>query len=339
MRLLKPGDLVDLIAPSSPPEEEAQVLQGMEILKSWRLRPRFHPSQISAPWLFHAAADQKRSFDLNQAFFNKRSSAVWALRGGYGLYKLMPSFDKKYSRYLQSKKTGLRAKIRIEANRGKNQETNRGKNQKRGDLLTEALPPIHKLFIGYSDVSPLHLYLNGKRQTSLHAPMICELGSLKPKELETLKEVLFGLRKELVFKGLKYYGKTSIRTLRAKITGGNLSLLSLSLTLPWFPSLHNRFLFIEDVNEKDHKLDGMLYQLLYSGKLKGVRAILFGDFSPLKTSDLKKVFQSFSAKSSIPLIFGLPCGHGDKNLPLPFNVEALLSLQRGNKAQLKLKLS
>ena len=324
MRLLKPGDLVDLIASSSPPEEEAQVLQGMEILKSWRLRPRFHPSQISAPWLFHAAADQKRSFDLNQAFFNKKSSAVWALRGGYGLYKLMPSFDKKYSRHLRSKKTGLRAKIRTESNR------------RRG--ITE-VRLTHKLFIGYSDVSPLHLYLNGKRQTSLHAPMICELGCLKPKELETLKEVLFGLRKELVFKGLKYYGKTSIRTLRAKITGGNLSLLSLSLTLPWFPSLHNRFLFIEDVNEKDHKLDGMLYQLLYSGKLKGVRAILFGDFSPLKTSDLKKVFQSFSAKSSIPLIFGLPCGHGDKNLPLPFNVEALLSLQRGNKAQLKLKLS
>ena len=291
---LKAGDLVDIVAPSSPPESK-QWRKGIKILESWGLKTRFSEKSLS-PWLFHANNNKQRSDCLNQAFSNRDSSAVWMLRGGYGLQKLMPSFIRDYS-----------------------------KNQKR------------KFFIGYSDGTVLHLYLNSREQTTLHAPVVSELPDLSKTELRKLKNILFGETKQIVFKNLKVFGTSSQTTIKAAILGGNLSLLSTSLGTPWCPRLFSHFLFIEDVNEEAYKLDRMLHQLVYSGVLKGVKALLFGSFFPLSRNSLKaKVLKSFSEVCSLPIVFGLPCGHTQPNHPLPLNKPAELILG-ADRASLKIK--
>ena len=317
---LKTGAVIDIIAPSSPPKN-LKWKKGMEILQSWGLCPRLAKGSLS-PWLFHSHTDKKRSYFLRRAFSNKESSVVWMLRGGYGLQKLMPSFIKNRS----LKK---------------------------------------KLFIGYSDGTPLHLFLNSRNFPTLHAPLIGELPDLSQKNLSLLKNVLFGQKTEILFKNLKPAGpfpnkalksksqfknrensrllRASLtnspstnrqKILKASLTGGNLSLLSSSVGTAYFPSLTGRFLFIEDVNEEDYKVDRMLSHLFFSGALKGVKALLFGSFPPLRR--WPKFFESFCAFCRIPLIFGLPCGHKAPHYPLPFNTPAKLVIQ-GDKAYLKIK--
>ena len=111
-----------------------------------------------------------------------------------------------------------------------------------------------KLFIGYSDGTALHLYLNSQNLATLQAPLIAELSCLSKNELMILKNTLFGEQKEIVFGNLKILNKVPEQTLKASIIGGNLSLLSSCVGLPWFPSFKSHFLFIEDVNEEDYRV-------------------------------------------------------------------------------------
>ena len=362
---IKNGDIVDIIAPSSPPKNN-QWKKGVAILESWGLRPHLKEEEGLSPWLFHSNNNKMRSALLNRAFFNKSSSVVWMMRGGYGLQKIMPSFIKNYSKNFKQVKK--------------------------------------KLFIGYSDGTALHLFLNGKKQPTLHAPLVSELPDLSQKNLLNLKNILFGIKKEIVFNRLRVFqlsnkikgfsnparlgkesksrafssrgheGLLSARqqknqniSIKAPIIGGNLSLLSTSVGAPWWPSSFGRhFLFVEDINEADYRVDRLLHHLFYSGALKSVKAILFGCFSGLTRPSLRKVLKSFSDVCNIPLIFGLPvghteqrgmpidkgfvqdkvggglishplCGHTAKNHPLPFNRPSELIIQ-GDKACLKIKL-
>lgn len=293
--MLKSGDRIDIIAPSSAPQG-SQWRKGVKILQSWGLEPQF-PKESIDPCLWHANSNRLRAYFLNKAFSNPDSSAVWMLRGGYGAQKLMPSFIKNYSASYKK-----------------------------------------KLFIGYSDGSALHFYLNGKKQRTLQAPLIYELPGLSEKELSRLRDVLFGKKKEIVFSELKAPNHSSKKILKAPIVGGNLSLLSSSVGTAWLPGFKSHFLFIEDINEEDHKIDRMLCHLFYSGFLKGIKAFLFGALPSKNSSSLqKKLFKSFSDLCDIPMVFGLPCGHCAPHYPLPFNTPAELIIQ-GNKASLKVRL-
>ena len=296
---LKTGDIVDLIAPSSVPKKN-QCEKAFKLLKSWGLKPRF---KAMAPVGFHSGSDLKRSFFLNKAFFNKDSKAVWMLRGGYGLQKLMPSFIKSYN------------------------------------------PQLKKIFIGYSDGTALHLYLNGQKQKTLHAPVLGEMSSLDPKQVLFLKRVLFGLEHQVTFKNLYYSQKKSLKTnnkiLKARILGGNLSLLSSSIGTKCCPSFKSCFLFIEDVNEAAYKIDRLLHHLFYSGALKGVKALLFGALKPLNQKAIRQVIKSFQQVCPLPMVFGLPCGHVLSHKVLPFGYPSTLILKSTglkNRAELKISL-
>lgn len=189
-------------------------------------------------------------------------------------------------------------------------------------------PCRKKLFIGYSDGTALHLYLNGQNWRTLHAPSVAELSDLPRNNLTLLKSVLLGRKKEITFKNLGCLNPPFGKTLKAKITGGNLSLLSSSVGAPWFASLkRSHFLFIEDVKEEDYKVDRLLHHLFYAGALKKTKALLFGGFPPLSRMQFKKVLKNFSEVCPIPMLFGLPCGHQIPHHPLPFQTPAKLSFK------------
>lgn len=290
---LRSGDSIDIIAPSFAPKNN-QWKKGVEILKDWGLKPRF-PKEFLSPHFLHSHSDQKRSFFLNQAFSNKNSSAVWLLRGGYGLQKLMPSFIK---------------------------QKEKGKFKK-------------KLFIGYSDGTPLHLYLNARKQKTLHAPVLSELPLLSQARFSELKNILFGKKTSITFSNLSVVQKIPKKTLKGKITGGNLSLLSSSVGTPCFPSFNSHFLFIEDVGEEAYRVDRLLYHLFYSGALKACKALLFGFFPPLNQSSLKEILKNFSKICPLPMIFNLPCGHLSSSRFLPFQTSSELII-KNSKAELQI---
>ena len=192
----------------------------------------------------------------------------------------------------------------------------------------------YPLFVGYSDGTAMHLYLNQLKQKTLHAPTISELPELSVAELNQLKSILLGTKKTLSFNPLKSFKNYSQKTLNGKITGGNLSLLSSSVGVYDFPI--SNFLFIEEINEPAYKLDRMLHHLLYSGRLKSVKAILLGDLQPVNKKTLYEVWKGFSKFCAIPVFFNLPCGHKNKKA-LPLNTPSKLVIE-GSKASLEVKI-
>lgn len=85
---LKPGDVVDIVAPSSrAPDIDLALLMGL--LHDWQLQPR-HPENIYGDDLLCANSDSKRLELLEDAIHNPISKALICVRGGYGSTRLLP---------------------------------------------------------------------------------------------------------------------------------------------------------------------------------------------------------------------------------------------------------
>ena len=80
-------------------------------------------------------------------------------------------------------------------------------------------------------------------------------------------------------------------------------------------------LFIEDVGENIYHIDRMMQNLLRSGKLARVRAIVVGYFNRMNSErewggDAYMLINSYTSKLGIPVLFGFPAGHARPNLSL-----------------------
>jgi muramoyltetrapeptide carboxypeptidase len=88
---LKKGDKVALIAPASFVVEES-IVQAERLLTSWGLVPVRGAHVLHKSGSF-AGTDQARLSDLQTAFDDKSIKAVWAIRGGYGLLRIIADID------------------------------------------------------------------------------------------------------------------------------------------------------------------------------------------------------------------------------------------------------
>lgn len=103
-----------------------------------------------------------------------------------------------------------------------------------------------------------------------------------------------------------------------------------ALGTPFQENNKGQFLFLEDIGERGYRVDKMLTQLKLSGALKGVKAILLGDFTGGYESNGKSlvgpVLKNWAQQLACPVIAGLPCGHGSKQDPLPLGTKAVIEL-------------
>src|SRR6185503_17656992 len=63
-----------------------------------------------------------------------------------------------------------------------------------------------------------------------------------------------------------------------RILGGTLSLVTKLVGTTWLPDLTGAILFLEDVGEKAHKIDGYLAQLRLAGILDRVGGVILANF-------------------------------------------------------------
>jgi muramoyltetrapeptide carboxypeptidase len=123
---------------------------------------------------------------------------------------------------------------------------------------------------------------------------------------------------------------------KAVLWGGNLTMLTSLLGTEFFPSqnqVKGGILFIEDVNEHPYRIERMLQQLLDAGYLGQQRAVLIGDVSSYRLSDVDRGYDLHAAIDSIrqrlgpktPILTGLAFGHCADKLTLPVGCYASLS--------------
>jgi len=101
---LKPGDLLQAIAPSGTLRELAAFEQGIEIWRSRGYRVECHP-QFQAREGFLAGTDRQRRQALADAWQNPDCKGILCARGGYGCTRLLEDWDWENHNHLNSSPT------------------------------------------------------------------------------------------------------------------------------------------------------------------------------------------------------------------------------------------
>jgi muramoyltetrapeptide carboxypeptidase len=215
--------------------------------------------------------------------------------------------------------------------------------------LLPSLAKIHrpkkmKMFLGYSDITTLHLFLNMYwKWPTIHSPMVGRFGrgDNTPAELREMKNILFGPHETFRHRlhALNSAAKRA-KTIRGSIVGGNIATLQSSLGTPWSLKTDKHIILFEDLGEKPHRIDRMLMQMEQAGYFKKARAVIFGDVLFNEAVDQriiwKDVISRFAATQKIPVFKGLQSGHGKINRPIPFLTKTLI--RGGSRAELVVSL-
>lgn len=188
-----------------------------------------------------------------------------------------------------------------------------------------------KFFMGFSDITAIHLFLMAEiGLTTFHGPNVISMSRLDDASISRLRATLFGLDPENTF---LYAGLTPLVSGRAKgrTVVGNLSLLTSLIGTPWAAPLEGSLLVLEDVAEPLYKIDRMLTQLALQPNFSGIRGFAFGDLGvPEGERDgLEMLLRRFAEDVGRPTVMGFPIGHGARNFPVPQGVEALLDADLG----------
>jgi muramoyltetrapeptide carboxypeptidase len=239
---------------------------------------------------FLGGTDDERAADLNAALSDAHIRAIWCTRGGYGAQRIVDRLD----------------------------------------LSAIAADP--KLLIGFSDITALHLALWRRlRLATVHGPVAAQLdkgaGSVTALGahhaiMSTSPVTLNADRTELT------YTVRSRGRAEGTLLGGNLSLVTATVGTPDWPDLSGAILLIEDVSEEPYRVDRMLTQLLRSGVLAEVAGVAIGQFT--ECGEVSGVLAERLGPLGIPVLGGLPVGHGEQHVAVPLGTRAVLDADAGS---------
>ncbi len=272
-----------------------------------------------------AGNDWERAQALIEAFYDSDCDIVWMARGGYGGARLLPLLEHAA--------------------------------RKRG------LPERKKLLVGYSDSTAILGFAREKfGALTLHGPMPGLTGFCRIPE-DSFRGLVRALRGEEEFQWvwqktkLENWGaKPEGKSIEGQLVGGNLAVWSSLRGTPAAEKVRGKILFFEEVDEPLYRIDRDFQQVLASGGLQGVRALVLGTFEncrdvvgqglwrepetekelermvwkprdsdkkPLREAvpveeGLREIFGEVGQRLGIPVWSGLPVGHGAAGQnPLP----------------------
>lgn len=92
VRSTGPGARIALVAPSGPLRDDADVDTALASVKSfgWDATVADH---VLSRYSYFAASDADRIADFNTALRDDSIDAIWCLRGGYGVMRILPHLD------------------------------------------------------------------------------------------------------------------------------------------------------------------------------------------------------------------------------------------------------
>ena len=261
----------------SGPVDPAKLEAGLAVLRGWG-HPVIEALNLRSGDGYLAGSDAERLAGLDGVL---AAGVRWvmAARGGYGSTRLLPS------------------------------------------VSLERLRDREVSLIGYSDLTA---FLNPLAQNGgavqIHGPMAAA-GLARPHNAKRLRALLTGeLSGGVLF---RFPERAVARGGRAAgpALGGNLTLVTSLLGTPWEPDFDGCVLFLEEVGEPLYRLDRMLTHLRGSGRLRNVKALIGGSLRGcgpvLDRSDGWRRMMVEAAPPEVPVVVGLPFGHGAANLAFP----------------------
>jgi muramoyltetrapeptide carboxypeptidase len=295
---LRPGDTVGIVAPANPWEKRSELQRGVAALESWGLTVRLG-DHVNDRHGYMAGRDEDRAADLNAMWRDPEIKAIICLQGGYGSPRLIPLLDR------------------------------------------DAIAANPKLLCGYSDITALHLAVAAWADTiTLYSNGALGVGAYDVTDFskESLRRALFSDEP---------YGRigpnpddpwvTTIHggTATGRLIGGCFGLVEGTIGTPIEIDTRDRILFLETTEDHEtYLVDTGLTHLRNAGKLNAVAGVVLGD-APGKHSgttqelSIEDVYEELLRPLGVPVIAGLPIGHGKHHATVPVGATATLDADAG----------
>ncbi len=183
-----------------------------------------------------------------------------------------------------------------------------------------------RIIAGFSDMSALLNPISERTGlTTLHAPMVINLGTPTAFTLKSLINAVKGYPEKNLLKGArcKVYRSGSATGI---LKGGNLITLTALIATDWEIDTADSILFLEDVDEKLHQVDRYLTQWILAGKFKGIKALILGDFRGIRSRQVYDILAS-QLELDVPVLHCPNIGHVADKITLPIGAEVELNTE------------
>ena len=294
---LRPGDTVGIVAPATGWANRSELLRAVAGLEAWGLTVRLG-DHVNDRHGYLAGRDEDRAADLHAMLADPEIRAIVCLQGGYGTPRLIPLLD---------------------------------------EALFAANP---KAICGYSDLTTLHLaaglwgnvisfYSNGASgigaaevtefsKDSLHRALFSDepFGPIGPNPDDPYVRTITG-------------GRAT-----GRLAGGCAGLVASAIGTRLQPDFRGRIVCLEEIPLDGETLDGMFTHLRNAGLLDGVAGIVVGDLTTTRTEGLndlsvEDIVEELFGPLGVPVVFGLPIGHGKHHVTVPLGAMATLDADAG----------
>lgn len=186
-----------------------------------------------------------------------------------------------------------------------------------------------KWIVGFSDVTALHVECARLGLASIHAHNCAGLGRGDAHARAALIDALEHPTRPRSFDSLETW---SGGTAEGTLFGGNLTVLFTLAAAGRLFVPEGAILFIEDVTESAYRLDRMLSALMVGGALDRVAAIVVGGLTDCPSGPhgvpAEDAVRLCLADLGVPVLAGLPAGHGRHNEPLVLGAPARVAAGR-----------
>ena len=178
-----------------------------------------------------------------------------------------------------------------------------------------------KWWIGFSDITTLHLTLQNQGLASIHAPMVMQF-NLQNEFNETNQRYLFNaLTGNTINIGLRDNEILNKSNFEGQLIGGNLSLIFAHAGISKMNNL-GKVLFIEDLDEYLYHMDRMICSLKLGGAFEGLKALVVGSMMEMNDNvipfgkNVKEIILEHLGNEGFPIIFDFPSGHDKENIAM-----------------------
>jgi muramoyltetrapeptide carboxypeptidase len=236
-----------------------------------------------------AGNDDQRAADLNAALRDPAVRAVFATRGGRGSYRIADRID------------------------------------------FDAVRRDPKFLVGFSDITILHLMLWKQcKLIGVHGSIRGTYGeTAQVPDNDALRSMLTGSgrvdirsRPDERTAPLTTHGKV-----QGRLIGGNLDMIATAAG--WaLPDLSGAIVLMEAVEMRLGQVDRQLTMLRKSGHFDGIAAVAVGQFTNC-SSGVIEVVRDHLHRLGVPVLAGLPIGHGANPVSVPIGTEAELDADAG----------
>lgn len=213
-------------------------------------------------------------------------------------------------------------------------------------LLEQRLPATlkHKIFIGQSAITVLHLYLQQKYGwQTIHGSNLDYVGigfydgsEEAQASLVALTDLILDRHQSICLPLMtRIDNRPSVDQINSRVVGGNLELVETSLGTFWQVDTRGRILFLEDAGRPAWRIEMSLDHLKLAGVFDHVEAVVFGDFTGADDDTVVEMaFQRLSQNVSFPIFKLSGVGHDNINYPLPLLAPAQITRINSNTFQL-----